>query len=502
MEPTNDNQVTLTPDHKKNFQDFSEVVTLLRKIESKGKKKDATDKEVVARLEGEIKSLSDKLNKATVERKGQFNVGDVDLDKVGGDITIDGKSLSTSAARSGRHTLDVLMDMNSKGNPELEEAQAIIDRAHIASLALKTRWNETLYFQEFGPTNAILRKTMDIANVANWQPTVFSRRMIEKVRLRLVLAAQHDRFNMPSNPYKFPIEGEDAQVYLVSERGEPNDHLTPGNLVPAGLTQTLGTNLTFDAVKLGTRVVLSEELTEDSFIPIVSYVEDKVAQAMADAQENALVNGDTASGLDTLSYGATSHLTAWDGYRKFATGASYANSVAWVDAGGGLTVELSDLRKVRQNMGKFGTYPRDLFYACGPVGYVKMLSIGSGVHESPVITLDKYGPNATIVNGEIGKVDGIRILLTEFMGPVENNISYAESLDQNGLYDGGTTTDYTSILLVRPEAMAFGDRRAATMKTREIIETDQRVLVVLQRLDFQCRRPGTPVVGGLYNILK
>jgi hypothetical protein len=77
----------------------------------------------------------------------------------------------------------------------------------------------------------------------------------------------------------------------------------------------------------------------------------------------------------------------------------------------------------------------------------------------------------------------------------------AENLNASGIYDNSTTTR-TEILFVRPSAFTYGDRRQATLKSREVIETDQQVLVVLQRLTFANLYPGQTVVGGLYNILK
>ena len=85
----------------------------------------------------------------------------------------------------------------------------------------------------------------------------------------------------------------------------------------------------------------------------------------------------------------------------------------------------------------------------------------------------------------MGSIDGIPILISEFV---------AEDLDVVGENDGDGST--TQILCVRTDAMRFGDRRGITLKSREQIETDQNVVVALQRLDFQAvQSTSDPIVA-------
>jgi HK97 family phage major capsid protein len=486
----------LTPEQEKQIPTLAEAIAKVREISAK-KRLDATDREQLARLETQIGNIATKSREAAAQRAAEFEEGGAAsvLDALDG-----GAGRKLGAGVAGR-ILDTLVETKSQ-DPDLLAAQEHIDRSYIMSTALGKPITELKYFWDGIKREKYLKKNLDVADVqvtltaTGWQPAVFTQRMIEKIRLALTVANLHSRINMPADPYRFPVEGPDALVYLVPERGNVDADVlgSPAGAqrVPAGFTDTGASNLIMSSKKIGTRVVLSNEMDEDSFIPILPYIEGKIAQAMADNQDNVCVNGDSAGTLDGGSFAATDPRLAWSGYRKFLS----TVSTAFVDNGGGLTIDISKLRQVRQLMSKYAISVRDVVWLVGPAGYIKFLSISAGAHESPVQTLDKYGAAATILTGELARVDGIPVIVTEFMGP-----GGGEMLNASGAYDGVTTT-FTEALLVRPSAMIFGDRRAAQMKRREIIETDQQVLVLLQRLTFMNLYPTVPVVGGLYNIKK
>jgi HK97 family phage major capsid protein len=296
-----------------------------------------------------------------------------------------------------------------------------------------------------------------------WIPTDFSNQLVRDVRLQLRVAALHPRFNMPTNPYTFPVEGADIDAYLVSEQtGDNADIASSGaNRVPADTPGT--SNLTFTAKKLGVRSIVSSEITEDSIIPIIPYVREKIALAMANAQEETTINGDvvaTTLNIDGNTT-ATDRRHAYDGYRKAIEQAGTTS-----DASGGLT--LTKVRKLRTDMGKWGIDIGQLCYVVGINVYNQLLSL------EQVITIDKFGPRATILNGQLGSLDGIPILVSEFV---------YENLDASGLNAGSGAT--SQMILVRRDAFRYADRRQITLESMRRIETDQQVMVSLQRLDFK-----------------
>jgi HK97 family phage major capsid protein len=296
---------------------------------------------------------------------------------------------------------------------------------------------------------------------ADWIPIGFSADLIDVVRLQLKVAALHRRINMPAPTYKLPIGGTDVTAYLV---GETITSGTPEGR-PTASIPTSGTGVTLDAKKIGALVYFSEEITEDSLIPVLPYLRDSMARAMANAQEHAVINGQKTATIDTgYTIASTDVRKAWDGYRYNCQSAAKVDLSTW-----STTTATGLLRSLRSKMGKYGVDPKNLVWITSIAGYHQMLS------NADLLTLDKYGPNATLLSGELGKFDNIPIIVSEYV---------AENLNTLGVYDGVTTTKTLVALLYTPSWL-FGDRRSITVKTKDNPEDDNHLLVCHQRLDFK-----------------
>ncbi|MBA7496401.1 hypothetical protein ES702_07009 [subsurface metagenome] len=311
-----------------------------------------------------------------------------------------------------------------------------------------------------------LRKAMDTQTTAEgfeWIPTGFSTELIERVKLALKVAALFRRFNMPTPTYRFPAEGVEAVAYLA-----PESVVDSSTKITASTPRTR--RVTFEARKLAARVMFSEEMTEDSLIPVLPFIKDKLVEALAVAEETSVINGVALPGphqdIDVVN--PLDARFAWDGLRLFAR--TCAGGVAQVNFGGtaaGFTTV--NMRAIREAMGIYGVDPDKLTWITSTCGYNGLLN------NVDVLTLDKYGPNATILKGELGKFDNIPIVVSEYV---------RRDLDANGVYSG-PGNNLTIMLLVYRDGFMFGDRRKVTLKTKEDIEVDQTISVATQRLDFQ-----------------
>ncbi len=382
-------------------------------------------------------------------------------------------SLRERTLRKGEYCID----SDAFSPPRLPaELQARADDVYLASKFLRRDPRRLKMWREFASEASALRKAMDTATAdegLEWVPTGFSGELVRKVKLQLKVAALHRRIVTPTNPFKLPIDGADATAYLFAE--STSDTSTK---ITASTPGTSG--VTFDAVKLACRVLVSTELEEDSVVAILPLLRDKIVQALAEAQEDATINGDTAgTHMDGDVTSSTDVRKAWNGYRKTVL------SAAKIDCS---TFNKTNLRAIRTAMGKYGVNPNNLAWIAGISDYNKMLGLDE------VVTLDKYGPSATILTGELGKFDGIPIVVSEFI---------REDLNASGIYDG-ITTDKTVLPLVYRPAFLFGDRRNITLKVSQelYMETDQDVAIATQRLDFQPVQDATtePIVGLGYNI--
>ncbi len=297
---------------------------------------------------------------------------------------------------------------------------------------------------------------------ADFIPLGFSADLIDVIRLQLKVAALHRRINMPAPQYKLPVVGgTDMTAYLVAESTESASPVAPT------ISRPNSTSVTLDSTKIGAMVYFSEEITEDSLIPVIPFLKDSMSRAMANAQEQAVINGQKTGNIDS-GIAAADVRNAWDGYRYCTQSAAKASLSGWT-LGGTYGQATGLLRALRAKMGKYGVDPKNLVWITSVAGYHNMLGIAE------VQKLNEYGPNAVILNGELGKFDGIPIIVSEFVG---SNLTAA------GVYDGVTTTN-SIILLVHTPSWVFGDRRAISVKTKDNPEYDNHLLVCHQRLDFK-----------------
>ena len=99
---------------------------------------------------------------------------------------------------------------------------------------------------------------------------------------------------------------------------------------------------------------------------------------------------------------AASPSNTYRGIASYATGANYTEDVA---TAGKFTVD--DFDAVRAKMGKYGVDPRNLVLALNPTPYLTFLT------DDAVTSMEKYGAAATILTGELAKVRGVPVLVSE-----------------------------------------------------------------------------------------
>lgn len=365
--------------------------------------------------------------------------------------------------------------------------QTLVSRMMLFGLMVGTRgktssaeaWERAKSDPRFAGRWQSMLRAMDVDTAAEgteWVPTGIGATLHEKVRAAGRVANLFASIDLPTNPWKWPIEGADAVAYRVAE--PTSDTATKVTASTAGTAAA-----TFDAEILGGRILFSRSLEADSALAILGYAEGKLAQAHADAVEKAIIDGDTdGTHMDSdIGASTTAAVTSWDGLRK----RGLANNST---DGGNNALTATDLRTIRAAMGKYGVNPGNLAWIL-PLGpYFDLLD------DDDFRTVDKYGPGATILNGELGKIDGIPVIISEHG---------REDLNASGVYDG-VTTDRTFGLIVNRGEYALGRRMAMDVEADDSIyrETYQRVVVAFQRLDFQniSGAAGTDDVGIAYNV--
>lgn len=288
-------------------------------------------------------------------------------------------------------------------------------------------------------------------------PTDLSSELQRRLYLSSDLAAllAGREVDMPSQPYDYPLSTTRPTFYL---EGTENTAATASNP---------GTGkITLNAKKLMGQIDFSYELEEDSIIPVLPFVQEQLGEAAADAYESAVINGDTtATHMDSdTELVAKAAERAFTGLRKLAL----AISVLKLDLSTGGISE-ANLRAMKKAMKKYGVRVRDLVWICGAAGVNDVMGI------SNVSTLEKYGPRATILTGEIASFLGIPIIVSE---------RCREDLNASGVYDGSTTTK-GSILLARVDHFIPGRRRDFTVEAFRDVKSQQFNIVASFRRAFQ-----------------
>lgn len=410
-------------------------------------------------------------------------------DKASGRMTafaVSGMDVFKASGFSGRDP-QARLTMLHKNLPKDEltfEWQRACDDFYLTNFLLKAAGKgplakSSIVVQRLGHLTNELRKAMAGATTVGleFMPRELSRSLIEFIRLELRVAALHDRVTMTSDVFDLPLEGADVLPYLAAEALTDN---TSTESEKIGARTPATAKVTLDSQKLAVRTVWSSELDQDSIISVSDYVRRKLAQALANGVEDATINGDSAGAhMDSDVTAATDHRKAWNGYRNLAL------SAASVD-GGNTAATLVNLRAVRRAMGKYGINPAKLAWVVGIKTYNDLMNI------SEVTTVEKYGSQATILTGELARVDGIPVIVSEFQ---------REDLNATGVHDG-ITTNRTVAQLVHRDAFVYGDRLSVTVKSAEQIETDQLIVVTKQRVDFKPTQDATTqkIVGRLYNL--
>ena len=322
-----------------------------------------------------------------------------------------------------------------------------------------------------------------------WVPTLMSSELGEAIRINATLGNYFPRFNMPSNPYIWPILSAGAQAYIASEASTNS----PIELTKTSLTTA---KITFTAKAHAVAIPVSPELIEDAIVDIVAAIRSEIAYGLADGEEDALLNGDLGSSSDGTHRDTTTVTAAMtDDIRRAFFGLRFTSlndSKSWdtqsATAGVGdaaTTFGAKDVRYNRALMGGLGINPKECLYVTSPSPFFLMLSM------SEFAKANEFGYMSTWYSGELPIVDGCQLYISGKL---------PETQGATGLCDSGST--HKSILCCNTtRGFKIGERRGVTLEFEKNIRTQQWTFVATARKDFQKMAPSTryPVVNG-YNI--
>lgn len=249
-----------------------------------------------------------------------------------------------------------------------------------------------------------------------WVPELWSNDLWRKARMDNVVLPLFRTIDMPSDPFTLPVEGADPTVHLVPETTNENQLALDNANNPIPDSKIGSGKVTMAAKKLGLRVGFSAELVEDAIIPVLNLYREQADRAIRDAIDFVLLNGDdTNAGTgninsDDADPADTEKYLAFNGLLHSPL---VEDTSRRMDAGGA-SPTLAMIRAMRFKMpATYSQKMSDIAYIVPGEVYANLL----GINE--FLTVDKLGPKATVLTGEIGAIDMSPVLVSDQFGLAE-----------------------------------------------------------------------------------
>ncbi len=291
-----------------------------------------------------------------------------------------------------------------------------------------------------------------------------ARALWDDVNLETAVAPLFATVQMPSNPFQIPLQLGDVNWYPGTE----NTAVTGSALATARQTMT--------AHELVAEVPWSYDLDEDAVIAMMDELRRSLLRNAHEVIDDVILNGDSTAANNINADGATiAATTAGSGH--FLIGFDGLLHLPLVDNAAmannhNAAVSADMFNEIRGKLGKYGVRPSDLAYVTDVNTFIKSLTIDS------FRTLDKFGPQATILTGQLGAVEGIPVIVSEQM----------RLADADGkVTSGGNANTKGRLLIVNRSQWRVGFKRELTIETVRDAQKRQNIMVVSFRIALQER---------------
>jgi len=243
---------------------------------------------------------------------------------------------------------------------------------------------------------------------AEWIPDNWSPVLYEEYYAPPGIDGLFNTVDIPG-PMVMPYITDVIRPYLAGKMSSDD----PAKYTPS--TPTSGST-SIEPVKFAGRTMIDDSALEDSIFPLLPEIQRRLGRALRDGYEDAMINGDsTATHQDTIASwntrsrwgatglgGAADHRRAFKGLRRIAFDRS-----ATTDQSAGQTIA-KVMEEVLGALGERGA--TDALLLCSPEVFFKKL-----MTDTNILTVDKAGPAATILNGQIASISGVPLVMTRWL---------------------------------------------------------------------------------------
>ena len=340
-----------------------------------------------------------------------------------------------------------------------------IQASHHAAERRLERWfsvdsKDTGQFQGFSRQllGAMTRAAMDSTTAGSGDElvaTLEARELWQDVNLQTLVAPIIPTFPMPSNPFEVPRQLGDVNFFPGTE-----NTATADTALATGRT-------TLTAFELVGQAPYSFTLEEDGVIAMLPEIRAGLVRNVAEVLDDIILNADRSgtnninadgSTISASAAGKAHWLVGYDGilHLPLVENTAQANNH-------NAAVSDAMFNELRVKLGKYGARPSQLAWVMDVNTFIRAQSV------EQFRTMDKLGPNATLLTGMLGAVEGIPVIVSEQM-PLA---------DEDGkITDGASTNTKGRLLLVNRTQWAQGFRRQLMIDVDRDTQKRQTVVTV------------------------
>jgi HK97 family phage major capsid protein len=246
-----------------------------------------------------------------------------------------------------------------------------------------------------------------------------------------------------------------------------------GQSVTATTPSTAKRTLTACALKA--QVDVSDELNDDGVVAMIPAIRAALVRNAAEAIDEAVLNADTTTGKQNINYYAATGGSDIGTDSRFLLGFNGLLHYALVELTGQKsdvgTLEVGDFTTLMGLLGKYADDSQRCGFIVDRWAHLKMLTLDD------FLTVDKMGPQATLLTGQVGSLFGIAVVKS-------GQLAKSNATGQVDQTSGSNTKG--RIVLVNRDMWRFGLRKVVSVSTERSESKGMTSVVGVFRIALQC----------------
>lgn len=304
---------------------------------------------------------------------------------------------------------------------------------------------ETTYGKTFAATEKAVNGSSSIAVSSDGYETEFSTNLMRDIQAKLIVAPLFTELSMNSANMTIPINPARSNANWVSaaNMGDGSAKARTGNEITVALTEK-----TLKTFKLAAKTYLTEETEEDAIISVIPLLRSHLVESHAAEMDAAFLIGDGTAKPKGLVTQAE------------AVAGTAQTHVSTAKADGSVKVTAATLLSARRKMGLYGVDIKDISLIVSQDAYWDLLE------DAEWADVQQVGDaNAVKLNGEVGNVYGMKVLVSDEFETKAVSKSFA--------------------VMVNTSNFVTTRQRGMTLRSDFDIELDRTVFVATQRVNLE-----------------